>query len=116
MGSHSGQLLIHELTHAWQIEHATLAGGYVPGWLCTGIDEQVLIGSSSYDYGDTRPPWDSMHNEAQAHIVDEWFAGTGQQAPDKLPPVLVPRPDPRMNPDSPYFVYIENDLRSAVLT
>jgi hypothetical protein len=114
-GPTRGQLLIHELTHAWQIQHATLAGGYVPGWLCTGIDEQVIIGSRSYNYGDAGPPWDSLHNEAQAHIVDEWFAGTGQQSPDRLPPELVPRPDPRMNPDSPYFGYIENDIRTAVM-
>ena len=109
-----GQLLIHEMTHAWQIQHATLAGGYVPGWLCTGIAEQELIGRRSYNYGDPGTPWDSLHNEAQAHIVDEWFAGTGQQAPpDVLPPGFQPRPDNKMNPDGRYFGYIENDIRTA---
>jgi len=45
----AGQLLIHELTHAWQIQHAPLERGYVPGWLCEGIREQVFIGQAAYD-------------------------------------------------------------------
>jgi hypothetical protein len=99
-----GQLLIHELTHAWQIQHGT----FVPGWLCTGIDEQVLIGKSAYNYGPAGADWDSMHNEAQAHIVDEWYAGTGKQKPAKpLPPGV----SPLMNPESDYFSYIENNIR-----
>jgi hypothetical protein len=109
-----GQLLIHELTHAWQILHSPLDRGFVPGWLCQGIFEQVIVGGSSYDYGDPGPAFSSFYNEAQAHIVDEWFAGTGLQAPDRLPKGLVPRDTPKMNPDSPYFGYIENDIRAAV--
>ncbi|MEJ7680536.1 MAG: hypothetical protein WKG06_22325 [Segetibacter sp.] len=76
-----GQLLIHELTHAWQIQHVSLERGYVPGWLCEGIVEQVVIGKAAYNYGPEGPPFDSFHIEAQAHMVDEWFAGTGRQAP-----------------------------------
>ncbi len=110
-----GQLLIHEMTHAWQIQHSTLAGGYVPGWLCTGIDEQEIIGRRSYNYGEPGPPWDSLHNEAQAHIVDEWFAGTNQQKPpETLPAGFQPRPA-GMNPDSRYFGYIENNIRTALV-
>ena len=111
----AGQLLIHELTHAWQIEHSALETGYVPGWLCEGIREQVFLGHAAYDYGPPGPQWDSFHIEAQAHIVDEWFAGTGGQAVDKLPPGLAPRASNQMNPDSVYFGYIDNVIRAAVL-
>ena len=100
----------------WQIQHATLAAGYVPGFLRTGIDGQVIIGSRPHNYGDPGPPWDSSHNEAQAHIVDERYAGTGQQTPGPPPIGFVPKsdpPDPRMNPDSRYFGYIDNDIRTA---
>ena len=110
-----GQLLIHELTHAWQIQHASLETGYVPGWLCEGIREQVFIGTVAYNYGPPGPPWSSFHLEAQAHMVDEWFAGTGAQAPpNPLPPGFQNRPDPKMNPDSPYFGYIDNNIRAGV--
>jgi hypothetical protein len=105
-----GQLLIHELTHAWQILHSPLDRGFVPGWLCQGIFEQVIVGRSSYDYGDPGPAFSSFYNEAQAHIVDEWFAGTGLQRPEAVPQDF----DPRMNPDSRYFGYIENDIRAAI--
>jgi hypothetical protein len=98
-----GQVLIHELTHAWQIQHATLETGYVPGYLCEGIREQVFIGRAAYNYGPAGPPWDSFHLEAQAHIVDEWFAGTGRQAPSA------------MNPNSGYFGYIDNVVGAAIV-
>lgn len=103
-----GQLLIHELTHAWQIQHFPFA--YVPGWLCEGIREQVFIGRAAYDYGGPGPPWDSFHIEAQAHIVDDWFGGTGQQAPkDSLDTTV----SPQMSPNSPYFGYIEHNIRAG---
>ena len=37
--------------------------------------------------------------EAQGAIVDQWFGGNGRQTP------------PGMNLDSPYFGYINNNLR-----
>jgi hypothetical protein len=106
-----GQLLIHELTHAWQIQHNPLGRGYVPGWLCEGIREQVFIGDDAYLYGPPNQPWGSFHIEAQASIVDEWFAGTGKQAP---PSPLPPGVSPQMNPNSPYFVYIDNNIQASV--
>ena len=112
-GKVPGQLLIHELTHAWQIQHASLEDGYVPGWLCEGIGEQVLQGSAAYNYGPPGPPWRSFGVEAQAHMVDEWFAGTGQQTPPPLPPGFEPRAA-QMNPDGPYFGYIDNNIRAGV--
>jgi hypothetical protein len=103
-----GQLLIHELTHAWQIQHASFEDGYVPGWLCEGIGEQVNDGHDAYKYGPPGPPWSSFGVEAQASMVDEWFGANGKQGP---PPRETPKP---MNPDSIYFGYIENEIRAKV--
>jgi hypothetical protein len=105
-----GQLLIHELTHAWQIQHNPLGKGYVPGWLCEGIREQEFVSGDAYAYGPPGPPWDSFFNEAQAHIVDDWFGNSGRQ---KDAP-LVPGESPQMNLNSPYFGYIDNNIRAGV--
>lgn len=93
-----GQILIHELTHAWQIEHASFEDGFVPGLMCTGILNQTVV-SKPYQYGPPGQPWSSFHMEAQGAIVDQWFGGNGSQI------------GPRMNQDSPYFGYITNNLR-----
>jgi hypothetical protein len=108
-----GQLLIHELTHAWQIQHASLEDGYVPGWLCKGIEEQVVEGKSAYRYGEPGPSWRSFGVEGQASIVDQWFGGNGNQVPGVLPAGFEDRPA-KMNPDSRYFDYIENNIRAGV--
>jgi len=78
-----GQILIHELTHAWQIQHASLADGYIPGLLCQGIYNQAVTGRAAYQYGPPGPAWSTFNLEAQAAIVDQWFAGntTKQPAP-----------------------------------
>jgi hypothetical protein len=93
-----GQILIHELTHAWQIQHASLADGFVPGLMCQGILNQTVV-SKPYEYGPPGQPWSSFNLEAQGAIVDQWFGGNGRQSP------------PGMNLDSPYFGYIINNLR-----
>ena len=101
-----GQLLIHELTHAWQIQHATLENGFVPGWLCRGADEQIEHGRAAYNTGPPGPDWTSFGIEAQAAIVDRWYSGIaeGTTFDPKNPP-------PKMDPDSPLFRYIENNIR-----
>ena len=93
-----GQVLIHELVHAWQIQHASLADGFVPGLMCQGILNQTVV-PNPYYYGPPGQPWSSFNMEAQGAIVDQWFGGNGRQAP------------PEMSPDSPYFGYINNNLR-----
>jgi hypothetical protein len=70
-----GQVLIHELTHAWQIEHAALDDGFVPGLMCSGIYNQAVIGRKAYTPGAAGQPWHSFNLEAQGAIVDKWFAG-----------------------------------------
>jgi hypothetical protein len=93
-----GQLFIHELTHAWQIQHASLEDGFVPGVMCHGIVNQTLV-SDPYKYGPPGPPWSSFGLEAQAAIVDDWFGGT-----------FATGLEPSMSRDSRYFPYIANNI------
>jgi hypothetical protein len=79
----AGQVLIHELTHAWQIEHTDISDGFVPGLMCTGIYNQTVLGQAAYHYGRPGPPWSSFNMEAQAAIVDQWFAGTTPPPPGR---------------------------------
>jgi hypothetical protein len=63
-----GQVLIHELTHAWQIHHAA----FLPGLLCKAL------ASANYDYNQDQArkhaSWSqSFDLEGQAAIVDTWF-------------------------------------------
>lgn len=92
-----GQLLIHELTHAWQIARKN----FVPGYMCSAFVEQAhtSLGDSAYKYGDAGPNWGDFKQEQQASIVDDWFAGTDNSAGY--------RP---MDQGSPYYRYIWNDL------
>ena len=94
-----GQILIHELTHAWQLQHASLADGYIPGLMCDGIYNQTVIGRASYRYGPPGPAWSTFSLEAQAAIVDQWFAGNTTQQPG----------DPK-DPAGPYYGYIRNNI------
>lgn len=66
-----GQLLIHEIAHAWQIAHAT----FLPGLVCQGAWDQIrhTFGADVYNPGPPGPPWGSFNNEQQATIVDRWF-------------------------------------------
>jgi hypothetical protein len=97
----AGQILIHELTHAWQIEHASFEDGFVPGLMCAGILNQTVV-SKPYQYGPPGQPFSSFNMEAQGAIVDQWFGGNGRQT------------GPRMNQDSPYFGYITNNILLGV--
>jgi len=94
-----GQLFIHELTHAWQIQHASLQDGFVPGLMCQGIVNQT-VAEDPYGYGAPGPPWRGFGLESQAAIVDQWFAGTGRQRTNAG----------GMDRASPYFRYIAGNL------
>jgi hypothetical protein len=63
-----GEVLIHELTHAWQIHH----GSFLPGFLCEALF------NANYDYDKTKvhnhADWSSAFGpEEQASIVNDWF-------------------------------------------
>jgi len=69
-----GEVLIHELTHAWQIHHNT----FLPGLLCKALFD------TNYEYDKTKvrehAPWSSAFGlEEQASIVNDWF---GENTPD----------------------------------
>lgn len=74
----NGELLIHELTHAWQIAH----NSFIPGFVCSGIVNQTnfVMGDDVYAYGPAGPPWSSFNLEQQAQIVNQWFAGDFNQS------------------------------------
>jgi len=97
-----GQALIHELTHAWQIAHASFS----PGLVCGGILNQAnyITGQDVYAYGPPGPPWSDFNLEAQGAIVDQWFGGN--------PTLAVPSRN-RMDPNDPYFVYVANNIRQG---
>ncbi|MDH7459831.1 hypothetical protein QEG73_01035 [Chitinophagaceae bacterium 26-R-25] len=97
-----GQVLIHELVHVWQIKHNT----FLPGTVCASIVNQAnnIVGQSVYVYGPPGPAWGNFNLEAQAAIVDQWFAGTKT--------VVVPNRTP-MDGNDPYFGYIRDNIRNG---
>jgi hypothetical protein len=123
----NGELLIHELTHAWQILHRT----FTPGLICDAIvayTQKTVLGQNPYSYGAPDVPWASYNPEAQGAIVDQWFGGiaTGTDPANvgsrsstqpKTVPVL-PHDDPT-DPNfaggasDPYFQYIVNNIRAG---
>lgn len=94
---HPGQLLIHELTHAWQISHT----GFLPGLMCSMLVNQAefTLGDDVYDYGPPGPNWRDLNAEQQGAIVDQWFGASkhslGYQSMDQ---------------QNIYYRYIFNDL------
>jgi hypothetical protein len=95
----NAQLLIHELTHSWQIWH----NSFLPGVVCQSVVNQGNneFGGSVYKYGPPGQPWSKFNLEQQASIVDDWFAGTrfqGQTA---------------MDTNDPYFMYIRDNIRTG---
>jgi hypothetical protein len=80
----NGELLIHELTHAWQIAH----NSFIPGFVCSAIVNQTnyVMGDDVYAYGSSGPPWSSFNLEQQAQIVNQWFAGDGNQSGKPMDP------------------------------
>jgi hypothetical protein len=70
-----GQLLIHELTHTWQIHHSS----FLPGLICEGIINQVRneFEDGIYNPGNGQKAWSEYNAEQQAAIVDHWYCGWG---------------------------------------
>jgi hypothetical protein len=73
------ELMIHELTHAWQIAH----NSFLPGFVCSGVVNQAnyVLGDDIYAYGASGPPWASFNLEQQGQIVNQWFGGDGNSQP-----------------------------------
>jgi len=104
---------VHEMTHAWQIQHAA----FLPGAICSGIYNQAnhsLASDHVYVVGPPSTPWRDFNLEQQASVVEEWFRGEetlewrnamlGQQVVDR----------PAMSDTDPYFHYIRDHVRPGV--
>jgi hypothetical protein len=63
-----GQLFIHELTHAWQVEHESSSFG---GWVvCSGLPQIFGPKNEPSHTGN----WTTFNVEQKAIIVDHWYA------------------------------------------
>ena len=95
-----GQVFIHELTHAWQIQ----TGSFTPGIACKRVFE-----TGSYVPGPAGTAWSEFGLEQQAAIVDHWFGdhagswNTIQEVIENLTSL------PAIQ--DPYFAYISNNIR-----
>ena len=99
-----GQLFIHELVHAWQID----ATFFLPGLMCGAILNQAttLFGNMDiYLYGNPDRAFGEFNLEQQASIVDEWFGANGKMQTGNR----------QESEDSPYFRYIRDNIRNRIL-
>jgi hypothetical protein len=105
-----GQLLIHELTHAWQIAHA----GKPPKYFWWAALAKIR-GSGAYRYGPPGPPFGAFGLEAQATLVEEWFSGTQRRATMPVAGRKTPPETPiGEQQNDPYFDYIQNNIRMGL--
>ncbi len=109
-----GQLLIHELTHAWQIANES----FTPEYYCRAVSTAIgTMGGdySAYRYGAPSGAWSSFGTEQQASLVDEWFAGNANPDPGspqiKFPPKHGAESGAHVNP---YFRYIRDNIRRGI--
>jgi hypothetical protein len=63
-----GSVLMHELTHSWQIEHTT----FMPGMMCKALTERDYI--QDVKTSGSSPAWSSFSLEQQGSIVDSWYS------------------------------------------
>lgn len=104
-----GYYIIHELTHAWQIQN-----GSWQGYLCDEaiIYKDALTDNSlklQYTYGSADGSWGDFSAEQKACIVADWFAGIWLFSRDHA------GGDPRkaMDPSDPYFKFISGHIWMA---
>jgi hypothetical protein len=103
--SQPGEVLIHELTHAWQVHHTS----FMPGLLCKGV-----FGSDyRYDLAEVteHKPWSEFGLEAQAHIIEDWFGlHTPRSVGGALDPGIIDL-DSREALADPRFLYVSQNIR-----
>ncbi|MFD9360092.1 hypothetical protein [Streptomyces sp. NPDC060031] len=87
-----GEVFIHELCHAWQCEHTPAE----IEWLADSILSSIRPDAGNY--GAAGPSYGDFNVEQQAHIVADWFSG---------------RRGPAKDPSSPYFRYIQQNIRTG---
>lgn len=69
----AGEVFIHELTHAWQIQHAGLDEIVICRGFAEGADD--FVGQDVYTYAPSAD-WTDYGIEQQASIVQDWFNGS----------------------------------------
>jgi hypothetical protein len=95
-----GQVFIHEMTHAWQIQTKS----FIPGILCKDVFE-----TGSYSFGPAGQPWGDFGLEQQAAIIDTWFGTYASNWTSQAD--LVARLADGKAIGDPYFQYIANNIR-----
>lgn len=111
-----GQLLIHELTHAWQICNSS----FTPAYYCRAISTAAGTAGgnmSAYAYGPPGGLWGEFGTEQQASIVEHWFAGSTTKPKTNPNPQItfVPMDEQVGTPTSnPYFRYIRDNIRTGI--
>jgi hypothetical protein len=94
-------VLVHELTHAWQIAH-----GDTVSFFSEGISQQLLNSfvRDVYRYGPPGPAFSAFGLEAQAALVEGWYGGIDcDYAVRRVP----------CSPLDPYYRYIELNIRAG---
>ena len=105
---HAGQLLIHEMTHAWQIAYVYGTVQYYGEAFFAKIH-----GNASYYYTPAGPPFRRFGLEQQASIVDEWAGGTTMFA---IGGTLTGRDAEHLElVTDPYYPYIINNIQMGLL-
>jgi hypothetical protein len=76
-----GRTFIHELVHAWQIQHTPMELSLLAEALVNRVCEVTEGIDAVYTPGEAGPPFSNFNLEQQAKIVDNWFAN-GRLATD----------------------------------
>jgi hypothetical protein len=98
-----GEVFIHELVHAWQIEHNGLGVTVIADALSSKVCE--LLGSDPYKYAPLGfPRYGEFNLEQQAQIVSDWFAKYTSDTSGI---------DGANAKADPYYRYIEANIRQA---
>lgn len=99
-----GQVFIHEMTHAWQIQ----AKSFIPGILCQRFSQ-----TADYSFELAGQPWGDFGLEQQAAIVDSWFQDSAKGW-KSFPTDLADLASRLASVDAsrdPRFQYIANNIR-----
>jgi hypothetical protein len=96
-----GEVFVHELVHACQIQHSPVDLGLLADALASKVCEAT--GGDPYAYGPAGTDYSSFNLEQQAQIVSDWFAGAVQKGSNQTRSAK--------DPNSPYFRYITDNVR-----
>jgi len=91
LGKENAHILIHELTHAWQLQNTLSEAEYVMNAI-----KCQLMGDAAYVIPDPLPPFAELNMEQQAQLVEDWFMlSSAERLTD------------------PYYRYIEENIRTG---